>query len=486
MGALSGADRSLAGRVVGVYGSAGAPYPHLAFAALHGADVRIVRAEDVAAGRLERLDALVMPGGGLRAMAGLLAPLGAEGTARIRRFVEEGGLYLSSCAGSVLPLALDGAAAALHPEAAPMRMVEVGMANRGDATLGGLASPGVGRIRVRVDRASPLAAGVPDTVELVHYNGPFFATGEQAASATESAASALHPFAWPVAGGDDFTAAERFLPSDGGAGETTFEGCVRRGASTAVTAPVGQGVAVLFGSHPEFGLGPLQLGWGEGAQLLAAAMRLAPTRGRDASTGAHRYGPWHAAPDHAEADATALAGSVGAELRASAARFDRLADRDDGGWLDEGHAPSFHGTSPRDAWRRDAVAAARVARAAAEGLDAVAPKLDPHDRGWLDDRPRPDQDVGAMGLTQMMARVRGTLDLAEARLDESVERPAHAYDGLETHPFHLAVGTYLSAAGLIAAAALTTAVLANRHEVPLGPLAPILFRADAAKAPGDA
>lgn len=49
MGALSG---ELAGRRVGVYGSAGAPYAHLAFAALHGAEARVVRAEDVAAAAL--------------------------------------------------------------------------------------------------------------------------------------------------------------------------------------------------------------------------------------------------------------------------------------------------------------------------------------------------------------------------------------------------------------------------------------------------
>ncbi len=79
-------------------------------------------------------------------------------------------------------------------------------------------------------------------------------------------------------------------------------------------------------------------------------------------------------------------------------------------------------TSARDAWRRDAVAAARVARAAAEVLDAVALKLGPHDRGWT-------------------SRSSGRITP-------------------------------------------TTAVLASRHETPLGPLAPSLFRAG--RAPSDA
>ena len=81
----------LAGRVIGVYGSGGAPFHHLALAAARGADVRVVRAEDVLAGRLDELDVLIMPGGGAIAMAGLLAPLGAGGANRQRRGGEGGG-----------------------------------------------------------------------------------------------------------------------------------------------------------------------------------------------------------------------------------------------------------------------------------------------------------------------------------------------------------------------------------------------------------
>jgi hypothetical protein len=459
MGALSERG-ALAGRSVGVYGSGGAPYPHLAYAALHGAAVRPVRAEDVLAGRLERLDALVMPGGGLRAMAGLLAPLGSEGAARIRRFVEDGGLYVSSCAGSVLPLALAGAAAELHPEAAAMRMVEAPLANPGDATLGGLASPGVGRIRVRLDPASPLAEGLPQEVELVHYNGPFFAVDEAAPAPT--------PFAWPVAAEEGFTPAERFLPAEAGA--TTFDACLARGAAGGAVARVGAGRAVVFGSHPEFGLGPLQLGWGAGARLLRNALALAPARGRDPGG----TGPWVPRPDRPETSVATLAAEGAEALRTLAAGFARLPDRADSGWLDPEVAPSFHGRTARELWRRDAAAAADVAGRAAELAERLAPALDEADRGWLDDAPRRDQDVGAMGLRQLVARAASMRDRAEARLDDPPTRPAHAYDGLDASPFHLAVGTYLSAAGLVAAAALALAAIAARHGRPPGPLATVL------------
>ena len=470
MGALSGA---LAGRRVGVYGSGGAPYAHLAFAALHGAEVRVVRAEDVAAGRLARLDALVMPGGGRRAMAGLLAPLGRDGAAAIHRFVEEGGCYLSSCAGSVLPLALDGAAAEALPEAAAMRMVEVALANPGDATLGGLSSPGVGRIRVRVDVGSPLGEGLPDEVAMVHYNGPFFAVAE-------AGAAGVRPFAWPRAAEPGFTPAERFLSPDGGdaawEGETTFDACVRRGAAGGLACEVGRGHAILFGSHPEFGLGPLQLGWGEGARLLLNALRLAPARAR----GDGGSGPWRPRPQRPGAAPAELADEVARGLRCAAERFDGLRLRADAAWLAPGLAPHFHGVAARDAWQRDAGVAAGVADATADLLASLRGRLDDGDRGWLDDAPRTDQDVGAMGLLQLGESALGMLERAEARLEAPPERPAHAYDGLDAHPFHLAVGSYLSAAGLVAAAALASAVLAARHGAPTGPLTPYLFETAAA------
>jgi hypothetical protein len=115
-----------------------------------------------------------------------------------------------------------------------------------------------------------------------------------------------------------------------------------------------------------------------------------------------------------------------------------------------------------------------VARATASDLTALAPSLDPADAPWLDDGARPDQDFGWMGLTQLLERVHAMLDGAEAAPEVPDARPAHAYDLFDRHPFHLAVGSYLSAAGLVSAAALTVAVLAARHGATTPALAPHL------------
>lgn len=68
-----------------------------------------------------------------------------------------------------------------------------------------------------------------------------------------------------------------------------------------------------------------------------------------------------------------------------------------------------------------------------------------------------------MGLLQLLQRLQRMLDQAEQRAAEMPQRPAHAYDLFDQHPFHLAVGSYLSAAGLVSAALLTVQILAARH-----------------------
>lgn len=482
MGALSGqplvAEWRLAGLRVGVYGSGGAPWHHLALASVHGADVRIVRAEDIKAGRLEELDALVFPGGGALAMAGLIAPLGETGATAVRDWVERGGTYVGSCAGSVLPIALAGAADAAVPAARCLRLVNVPLANTGDETLGGLASPGVGRIVVRLDTGHPYAEGLPERIELVHYNGPLFDVSRAGHEVTA--------FGWPVSATSGFTPAERFLetPDEPFRGETTLERCVRRGAATALEARFGSGRVVLFGSHPEFGLDALGLGWSHGAQLLVAA--LAGTAGAaasgdesEASAGAaareqtvdprpaERRQPWAVQREKPGASSEELATEVSHKLWRAAERFATLSGRDAQDWLAPGYAAAFHGVPARKAWTTELRAAAAATAAAAEDLQSSAQDLGEHEVIWLDDVPRVAQDFGAMGLLQLVDRIHHMLDRAEGALPRPAQRPAHAYDLFDSHPFHLAMGSYLSAAGLAAASLLTvTALAAGKGDVP--------------------
>lgn len=440
------------GLVIGVYGSGGAPWHHLALAAVHGAEVRPVRAEDITAGRLAELDALVMPGGGALAMTGMLRPLGDAGAAAIRSWVEAGGCYVSSCAGSVLPLALEPATEALLAGSHALRMTDATLANPGDATLGGLASPGVGEIRVRLDSTHPFASGLPDELTLMHYNGPLF---------DASSARNARPFVWPVAAEPRFTPAERFLPGEIASG-TTLDRSIADGAATGMDLSVGRGRAILFGSHPEFGLGPLLLGWGMGAELLVRALACSSNPVRRSAKKLDNG--WNVAGETQDGSTADLAYAAAHDLERLAKTFEGLVERNLGAWLHHDHAASFHGRSAADAWREDTAAAARLAGDASASLNALAPRLTERDRGWLDDAVRSDQDFGAMGLRQLLKRIGAMLAQAEVRASAPAKRPAHAYDLFDEHPFHLAVGSYLSAAGLVAAAALLIAILSSQHE----------------------
>ncbi len=65
-----------------------------------------------------------------------------------------------------------------------------------------------------------------------------------------------------------------------------------------------------------------------------------------------------------------------------------------------------------------------------------------------------------MGLRQLVARIEASVKAAQRQLKEDPVSLAHAYDGMTTHPYQVAVSSYLSAAGLTAAAVLTASTIA--------------------------
>src|SRR5690606_27907025 len=86
--------------VVGLYGGGGAPFNQASLLAECGFMIRFISDAEVRAGQLDDLDVFVMPGGGFRAMHGQIEPLGEAGCRAIATFVERGGMYIGSCAGS--------------------------------------------------------------------------------------------------------------------------------------------------------------------------------------------------------------------------------------------------------------------------------------------------------------------------------------------------------------------------------------------------
>lgn len=444
--------QTLAGLRVGIYGSAGAPYHHAALVALWGGVPEIVRAEDIRAGTLDHLDVFVMPGGGLQAMTGQLAPLGVDGANTLRDWVAAGGMYIGSCAGAFLPASVGQGFWEAHPEAAALHMVGCPLVNGGDSEFESLTSPGVGVLEVTLTNTQHwLADNVPDTFALVHYNGPLFDPERTVPSPQQQTPlPKVHAAARPVRATSLFTPSEQFL----GTGEaTTMTTCLEQQALTALSSNFATGTVVLFGSHPEFGFDVLQLGWREGVTLFANALRHQSQKLTDRLQ--------NITPARSEVTSpkvTVTLTELAEAVRENGRLFAELRTREAKGWLET--APAFLGRTPEQLWLEALTRAETVSVQTAAYLEHLAHRpLTHHAIAWLEDKPYPNQDVGFMGLAALVQQVHTILLAGQKALDTSPKPLAFAYDGLDWHPYQLLVGSYLSAAGLAAATLLSSATL---------------------------
>lgn len=419
---------------VAVYGSGGAPSQHLALLALWGGTPEVIHAGEIVAGGLTEYDAIIFPGGGLAAMAGQLEPLGERGIIALRRWLEAGGSYLGSCAGSCHPLRMSDAYNDAYPDAAPFQVYDVTPLNAA-AGAWGLDSPGTGRVRV-MPEPHPLFEGLAEPFEIVHYNGPLFP-------------------AVPGAAGRVLESTDHFTPFEVSQGVTSgsmvLERTLAQGARVAYHQQVGAGQVTVFGSHPEFGLSPLQLGWLPAVRLLSNALRLVPAG---------------AAPVPPPATGVFSEGLL-AQLRQSVAALEpglvRAASLK--GQL-PASAPAFLGLSGPDLWDAALLEAQGLLAALEHWLSMCATGETVRGLYLLDCAPKPGQDVGFMGARQLLTR---SYEMVLKATDPSAEWPAFtgAYDQLATHPYHLLVSSYLSACGLIAAAALQVTAFTSLNDQPL-------------------
>lgn len=422
---------------VALYGSGGSPYHHAAAFAAGGAEFDFVFAGDIEAGALAAYDAFVMPGGGYFAMQGQLEPLGSTGCREIRRYVERGGMYMGSCAGSYSAARVPASFLRTCPMQADLRLLDCEIWNGSDSPLApGLQSPGIGTLRaVNASPAHPVMAGMPASFTITHYNGPLFTGGEVLAE---------------VAGTDDFTAAEEFL------GDTAEDTVVARAAAAGVANIVagrcGEGRVVLFGSHPEFGSSTAM-----DDQSPAALMLLNALNWQFEETGMPHRSP---AP-------IAARGHVGARAEdADLRRLDSVVARitrrcadltaawpgpaaPSPAWLDGKAALSMFGRPAGEIW---AASLQRIPELAQEALTA-APNVG---ADLLSFRAPADWqlDCGFHGVAPLLEQVDELLARAIATCDFSPTPGPVPYADIFDSPYHLIAGSYLAAIGRAAGAAL--------------------------------
>jgi hypothetical protein len=453
---------------VAVYGSGGAPYHHAGLVALWGGRPEALSAQQIREGALQGVDAIVFPGGGARAMGGMLEPLGTDGARAIRDWVAGGGMYIGSCAGSFLPAAVSRSYWEAHPEAEELHMVKASLANGNDSEWEGLTSPGVGTLEVAVtDREHWLAEGLPERFQLVHYNGPMFLP--QAVDATEGAFSMAQGIVRPERSTPHFTPSENFMAFTQH-DDTLFDRCVQAGAYVAVTARYGNGTVVLFGSHPEFGLDPMQLGWSEGARMFANALKY------QANKRSRRDGNVDQLPAETDIKLRITLEQVSTRLEYIAKRLAVLAVNVPDPWLKDGYVAGFMGRDPQTLWQETLGRATEVSRSTSAYLKCVvaqAPGNLHTAKAWIDTEAVTGQDYGFMGLRQIARLTEDLIDLGEQQLAGEPFCLGHPYDRLLEHPYQILVSSYLSVAGLVACMALSSVTIGAYvdylKDVPVGP-----------------
>jgi len=438
----------LKGLHVGVYSSGGAPYHHLALVSLWGATPHPIKAEAIKAGHLEHIDVLIFPGGGFQAMTGMLEPLGIDGAKKVREWVEAGGMYLGSCAGSFLPADVGEDYWQAHEEARALHMVNACLANSSDSIFEGLTSPGVGVLEAKVSQKDHwLSQGLSETLQIVHYNGPLFDLNTLSSSALSKPEGVLHPT----------SVTDKFTPSEGFMGlapqETLVERCIQRNAFNGIVSSFGEGNVVLFGSHPEFGFDILQLGWKEAVKLIANALRYQAKKQKNK--------PLLKQISKPDFDAKQLLKESTDTLERIASQFQKLHKANAKAWL-EGNVPSFFGLNAHEIWEQASQRAAEVALSTANLTATLSQHNDLNKlEAWLNKPANSNQDVGFMGLKQLLSTIEKQLELSLKQLHETPIKLEHAYDGFEVHPYQIAVSSYLSAAGLTAAAHLLSISIAK-------------------------
>jgi hypothetical protein len=415
---------------IALYGGGGSPFHHAAVFARAGHDVEFVFPDDVRAGALEGFDVFVMPGGGYRAMMGQIDPLGVEGARALREYVEGGGMYIGCCAGSYDAATVAPSFHAICPAQSEMCLLEARVWNEGGEEWG-LRSPGIGVLRAETIAADhPVMAGMPETFEIAHYNGPLF-TGAQ-------------PLARVTGRTDRFTAWEETL------GErperALIDDAADEGIANIVAGPCGRGRVVLFGSHPEFGFSISM----EDEQL-PGRMLLNAVDWQLAESGAPDRPPVELATDAEPREEDTDPARV-AELA------DQLTERTavirargtDARWLEPAYAMSFFGLPPVEIWSRSLDAIDRLAEEAARHAAGTDPRV-------LGFRPPAEWDLdgGYHGVVALLEQSVELLDQALATWDFDPGEPtANPYEHMTTSPYHLVAGSYLAAVGRVGAAAL--------------------------------
>jgi Biotin-protein ligase, N terminal len=456
--------------VVGLYGGGGAPFNQAAILAACGFALRFLSDAESRAGALDEVDALVVPGGGFRAMHGQIEPLGEAGCRAIADWVRRGGTYIGSCAGSYACALTPESFVASCPAQRHLQLINARVWNDAPLDFGSLQSPGVGVVTVRNERPDhPVMFGLPESFEIAHYNGPIF--DAPVASVVDGASEAVGLAAFS-GWRERFTPAEAFM-GPAAAGETLLQRAIAAGRYSIVAGYLGAGRVVAFGSHPEFGFDLPMMAWSLPARMLANAVLWQAAAEPHTQSRTHVHQSSGGPMSFPVGSALAAVGPAAGQVREVAAALQTRSIDPAPGWLTPAYAMSFFGETPDRIWTQSLEAIASMASEICDRAESLQGRvaalmatqtdgefdrrllaaIEQIERWVLDERP-PEwhQDGGYQGVLALLRTASRMCDEALARWDTRLGPPDGAYSYLHENPYHLVAGSYLAAVGCVGGA----------------------------------
>lgn len=456
---------------IALYGGGGSPYHHMAVFNQLGFQTEFITDQHIRDGFLEEFDVLLMPGGGWQAMNGQLDPLGEEGAEMIKWFIRQGGMYVSSCAGSY-----DAAIAPQEfidtcPTKACLNLINMKVWNDQGKEWVGLESPGIGVWKLKNEAADhPVMFGLPDEFEITHYNGPIFEATETPMEGT-SQSFTLASLAGVT---DGFTPSEHFL--EPGASEMPLEQTLAmRGAKEnkgiIVGGYMGFGKVILFGSHPEFGADVATLTeWGIATRILGNALFW--QAGNSRLSQAFTLEPLPLMGEAVtsfsfEKDLEGIKNTVNQVIEQMKGLDEKKDDSKEYWWLDQRYSMSILGLPPKEIWKQSIASLDGMNDSIGKAIDEL---LDLKNAAVLKETSAEidlllnglaqaihyeraavwNQDGGYQGMRALLNQASVLVAVAEQNLEASApDLPVLPYQHFESNPFYLLAGTYLSAVSVV-------------------------------------
>lgn len=415
---------------VALYGGGGSPYHHAAVFATGRHQSDFVFSADIVSGALYGFNAFVMPGGGQRMLIRQTAPLGSQDARAITLYIlRDEGMYPGSCTGSYCAAQTPERFLAICPAQSEMQLLDAAIWNTGtenrDEEFG---SPGVGVIQVRNTLPHhPVMNGMSRYLTMTHYNGPLFRTG--------TALSTVHIET------DRFTVGKQFLGYHGS--ETWPQRAATEGIANIVVGALGKGRVVLFGSHPEFGCSLLMDDLPDSDQMLNNAMEWQLSESSDERPSIKL------ATDvlPAREDRSEKAAELARQLRHRVEALPGIIPEPS--WLGNMYALSGYGLSANAIWRQGMNEICHLARE----VEVSASDTNPRMLGFQENATW-NTDIGYHGIVSLLELTCFLLARAQKNWSLELVPNSQPYAYINSNPYHLVIGSYLSAIGLMTGAAI--------------------------------